>query len=67
MNYHNEIRTHLSLEKDAPISRAPELAGTFLGAQFSAGYTTNMSGFDLRQAQPIIPPKNAGAAETSPT
>jgi hypothetical protein len=52
MNYHNEIRAHLSLEKDAPISRAPNSPGTFLAAQFSAGYTTNMSGFDLRQAQP---------------
>src|ERR1700726_1439572 len=30
MNYHNEIRTHLSLEKDAPISRAVELAGHIL-------------------------------------
>jgi hypothetical protein len=30
MSYHNEIRTHLSLEKDAPISRAPELAGDIL-------------------------------------
>jgi hypothetical protein len=27
MKYHNEIRTHLSLEKDAPVSRAVELAG----------------------------------------
>jgi hypothetical protein len=32
--------------------RAPSIApGTFFAAQFSAGYTTNMSGFDLRQAQ----------------
>src|SRR5260370_23950547 len=30
MKYHNEIRTHLSLEKDAPISRAVKLAGTIL-------------------------------------
>jgi transposase InsO family protein len=30
MSYHNEIRTHLSLEKDAPISRAVELAGDIL-------------------------------------
>jgi hypothetical protein len=30
MNYHNEIRTHLSLEKDAPISRAVEVAGHIL-------------------------------------
>jgi len=30
MNYHNEVRTHLSLEKDAPVSRAVELAGRIL-------------------------------------
>jgi putative tryptophan/tyrosine transport system substrate-binding protein len=34
-------------------SRAPSSGpGTFFAAQFSAGYTTNISGFDLRQAQP---------------
>jgi len=27
MKYHNEVRTHLSLEKDAPVSRAVERAG----------------------------------------
>ena len=33
-------------------SRAPSSGpGTFFVAQFSAGYTTNMSGFDLRQGQ----------------
>jgi transposase InsO family protein len=26
LKYHNEIRTHLSLEKDAPVSRAVKLA-----------------------------------------
>jgi hypothetical protein len=51
MKYHNEVRTHLSLEKDAQVSRALELAGHIFAAQFSAGYTTNISGFDLRQAQ----------------
>src|SRR6201997_3475708 len=30
MKYHNEIRTHLSLEKDAPVARAVQLAGTIL-------------------------------------
>src|ERR1700726_1732849 len=30
MKYHNEIRTHLSLEKDAPVSRAVERAGQIL-------------------------------------
>jgi hypothetical protein len=30
MKYYNEVRTHLSLEKDAPVSRAVELAGQIL-------------------------------------
>src|SRR5712675_85141 len=50
MKYYNGTRKHLSLEKDAPVSRAVELAG-HIAAQFSADYTTSMSGFDLRQAQ----------------
>jgi hypothetical protein len=33
---------------------------TFFAAQFSAGYTTNISGFDLRQAQV---PRVEGVAE----
>jgi hypothetical protein len=48
MKYHNEVRTHLSLEKDAPVSRAVERAGVFFAAPFSAGYITNMFAFDLR-------------------
>jgi hypothetical protein len=51
MKYHNEIRTHLSLEKDAPVSRAVKLAGTIFAARSWAGCTTNMFGFDLRQGQ----------------
>jgi hypothetical protein len=35
---------------DAPVSRASK-AGHILAAQLSAGYTINISGFDLRQAQ----------------
>src|SRR6266478_4967688 len=30
LKYYNEVRTHLSLEKDAPISRAVERAGSIL-------------------------------------
>jgi hypothetical protein len=30
MNYYNETRTHLSLNKDAPISRAAETVGRVL-------------------------------------
>jgi hypothetical protein len=36
------------LEKDAPFSRTVERAGQILYRQFSAGCTTNMSGFDFR-------------------
>jgi transposase InsO family protein len=55
MKYYNEMRTHSSLEKDAPFSRAIEPPGRFFAAQFSAGCTTNMSGFYFRQTQrPIV-------------
>jgi hypothetical protein len=59
MSYHNEIRTHLSLEKDAPVSRAVDRAGHIIAAQFSAGYITNMAEFDLRQAQRVPKRKSA--------
>jgi hypothetical protein len=51
MKYHNEVRTHLSLEKDAPVSRAVELAGRILCRPILGGLPINISGFDLRQAQ----------------
>jgi hypothetical protein len=51
MDYFNEARTHLSLNKDAPISRAVERAGTFFAGRSWADYIIGMSGFDLRQAQ----------------
>jgi hypothetical protein len=52
MSYHNEIRTHLSLEKDAPISRAVELAGHILCRPILGGLHHQYApGFDLRQAQ----------------
>jgi len=39
--------------------------GTFVAAQFSAGCTTNMSGFDLRQAHQArcLHEKNGGLAQ----
>ncbi|MCX7308080.1 MAG: hypothetical protein NTZ72_09050, partial [Afipia sp.] len=48
MKYHNEVRTHLSLEQDAPFSRAIDRLGAFFPNQSSAGCIANMSGFDLR-------------------
>jgi hypothetical protein len=68
MKYHNEIRTHLSLEKDAPVSRAVKLPGPFFAARSWAGCTTNMFGFDLRQAQPSSQyQKAADSAAIQPT
>lgn len=53
MKYYNEVRTHLSLEKDAPVPRAIGTVGHIFFAVLSwAGCITNISGFDLRQAQP---------------
>ena len=44
--YYNGARTHLSLNKDAPVP-----LGAFTRAQFSADYTISMFGFNLRQGQ----------------
>jgi hypothetical protein len=49
MKYYNEMRTHLSLEKDTPVPRAVE--GTSIVDLYWAGCIINMSGFDLRQAE----------------
>ena len=52
MNYYNEVRTHLSLDKDAPTSRPVQRAG-HIAVRSWAGCITNMFGFDLRQAQSV--------------
>jgi hypothetical protein len=52
MSYYNGTRTHLSLNKDAPMSRAAETAGRFFVVRSWADCTINIFGFDLRQAQP---------------
>jgi hypothetical protein len=51
MDYYNGTRTHLSLNKDAPISRAVETAGRILGCPILADCIINMAGFDLRYAR----------------
>jgi hypothetical protein len=48
MGYYNGTRTHLSLNKDAPISRAAENAGRIICHPVLADCTTNMAGCDLR-------------------
>src|SRR5881409_4304390 len=37
MKYYNEVRTHLSLEKDTPVSRAVERTGHILGRPVLGG------------------------------
>jgi hypothetical protein len=37
MNYYNETRTHLSLDKDSPLSRTVERAGGILGRPILGG------------------------------
>jgi hypothetical protein len=49
MNYYNETRTHLSLDKDSPYRVLLRGQGVFFAAQSSADCITNTSGFDLRQ------------------
>src|ERR1700719_2548076 len=48
---YNGTRTHLSLNKDAPISRAAEAAGRILCRPIWVVCITNMLGLDLRYAQ----------------
>ena len=52
MNYYNEARTHLSLDKDAPVTRAVATTGRILAAQFLEVCTINTSGSSLRYSQP---------------
>ena len=49
--YYNETRTHLALDKDAPLSRTVKRAGRILCRPILGDCTTNMFGFDFRQAQ----------------
>jgi hypothetical protein len=51
MNYYNETRSHLSLDKDAPYRARFREQGVFFVFQSWAGCITNIFGFDLRQAQ----------------
>ena len=54
MNYYNETRTHLSLDKDAPLLPRFRGQGVFFAFQSWVGCITNIFGFDLRQAQDFI-------------
>jgi len=70
MKYHNEYG-RIYLWRRMRRSRGPLRGqGVFFAAQFSAGYIPNMSGFDLRQAQPsphICSQARSRTSATSPT
>src|SRR6185295_3702384 len=51
---YNEVRTHLSLNKYAPVPRAVELAGHILCRPVLGGLHHTMSEVDLRQAQGLL-------------
>jgi hypothetical protein len=51
MNYYNETRTHLSLDRMRPYRERFKGQGVFFAFQSWAGCITNIFGFDLRQAQ----------------
>jgi hypothetical protein len=54
MRYYNGARTHLSLNKDAPLPRAVQAAGRILPTPILGGlhhHYITMFGFDFRQGQ----------------
>jgi transposase InsO family protein len=48
MTYYNEARTHLSWNKDAPVSREVQGAGSIFAKPHLGGRITNVSGSYLR-------------------
>jgi hypothetical protein len=53
--YYNELRTHLSLKKDAPIPRDVQRAGRVLpSGQSWVDYITDMSAFEFPTIAPAI-------------
>jgi transposase InsO family protein len=52
--YYNELRTHRSLKKDAPVHRAVQSAGRLVSAPSVAGYITSTVGSDFRYRQVAI-------------
>jgi transposase InsO family protein len=51
LKYYNETRTHLSLDKDAPIPRAAEAVGRILSRPVLGGLHHQYVRINLRQAQ----------------
>jgi hypothetical protein len=49
--YYNNVRTHLSLGKDAPLVRAVQRFGKIAARSISAGFIINIAGSSFWQAQ----------------
>jgi hypothetical protein len=54
MDYYNKARTHLPLNKDAPVPRPFKPLEPSTRTQFSADYIISTLGFDLRQGQLVM-------------
>jgi hypothetical protein len=48
--YYNQARTHLALQKDAPLHRTVQRSGAIVAIPILAGIT-NTSGYDFRKGQ----------------
>jgi hypothetical protein len=53
--YYNEVRTHLSLHKDAPLQRDVCRTGRVLPLPILAGYTINMFEFEFPKRTGALP------------
>ncbi len=47
--YYNHTRTHLALQKDAPLHRAVQPSGVIVAIPILSGLPTNTSGYDFRE------------------
>src|SRR5262245_33986471 len=50
--YYNETRTHLSLDKDAPLVRAVQRHGTIVAVPILSGAASLLRGYDFREGHP---------------
>jgi transposase InsO family protein len=57
LDYYNGARTHLTLRKDAPISRPYNRSEPFVQRQFSADCIINMRGFNCDRDRGSSPPR----------
>ena len=48
-SYYNETRTHLSLDKDAPLRRAVQRCGTIVATPILSGLHHHTRGYDFRE------------------